>query len=118
MLFIEIWGNRRSYNGGEYLYYHTGLDLCGQIGDPVYAAASGVVVFAVYCPFVRKATLINHGLGNYTAYVHQSEILVSVGEHVEKGQLIGRVGNTGRVEGPHFILKSSLGVSKRTHLTG
>ena len=39
-------GNRRSYNGGEYLYFHTGLDFCGQVGDPIYAAAPGTVVFA------------------------------------------------------------------------
>jgi murein DD-endopeptidase MepM/ murein hydrolase activator NlpD len=102
-------GNRRSYNGGEYLYYHTGLDFCGQIGDPVYAAASGVVVFAGALTVRGNATMIDHGLGIYTAYMHQSEILVSVGEHVEKGQLIGRVGNTGRVEGPHLHFEVIVG---------
>jgi murein DD-endopeptidase MepM/ murein hydrolase activator NlpD len=95
-------GNRRSYNGGEYLYFHTGLDFCGQVGDPVYAAASGIVVFADSLTVRGKATMIDHGWGIYTAYMHQSEILVSVGEYVEKGQLIGMVGNTGRVEGPHL----------------
>ena len=102
-------GNRRSYNGGEYLYYHTGLDLCGQIGDPIYAAASGVVVFADSLTVRGKATMIDHGQGVYTAYMHQSEILVTVGEHVEKGQLIGRVGNTGRVEGPHLHFEVIVG---------
>jgi len=102
-------GNRRSYNGGEYLYFHTGLDFCGQIGDPIYAAASGVVVFAGSLTVRGNATMIDHGLGIYTAYMHQSEILVSVGEHVEKGQLIGRVGNTGRVEGPHLHFEVIVG---------
>jgi murein DD-endopeptidase MepM/ murein hydrolase activator NlpD len=102
-------GNRRSYNGGEYLYFHTGLDFCGQIGDPIYAAASGIVVFADSLIVRGKATMIDHGLGIYTAYMHQSEILVSVGEHVEKGQLIGRVGNTGRVEGPHLHFEVIVG---------
>ena len=53
--------------------------------------------------------MIDHGWGIYTAYMHQSEILVSVGEHVEKGQLIGRVGNTGRVEGPHLHFEVIVG---------
>jgi len=102
-------GNRRSYNGGEYLFFHTGLDFCGQVGDPIYAAASGVVVFAGSLIVRGNATMIDHGLGIYTAYMHQSEILVSVGEHVEKGQLIGRVGNTGRVEGPHLHFEVIVG---------
>jgi len=102
-------GNRRSYNGGEYLYFHTGLDFCGQVGDPIYAAASGVVVFADTLTVRGKATMIDHGWGIYTAYMHQSEIFVSVGEHVEKGQLIGLVGNTGRVEGPHLHFEVLVG---------
>jgi murein DD-endopeptidase MepM/ murein hydrolase activator NlpD len=102
-------GNRRSYNGGEYLYFHTGLDFCGQVGHPIYAAASGVVVFADSLTVRGKATMIDHGWGIYTAYMHQSEILVSVGEHVEKGQLIGTVGNTGRVEGPHLHFEVLVG---------
>jgi len=95
-------GSRRSYNGSDYIYFHTGLDFCGQIGDPIYAAAAGVVVFAGPLIVRGNATMIDHGWGVYTAYMHQSEILVQVGERVEQGQLIGRVGNTGRVEGPHL----------------
>jgi murein DD-endopeptidase MepM/ murein hydrolase activator NlpD len=102
-------GNRRSYNGGEYLYFHTGLDFCGQVGHPIYAAASGVVVFADSLTVRGKATMIDHGWGIYTAYMHQSEIFVSVGDHVEKGQLIGAVGNTGRVEGPHLHFEVLVG---------
>ena len=102
-------GNRRSYNGGEYLYFHTGLDFCGQVGDPIYAAASGVVVFADTLTVRGKATMIDHGWGVYTAYMHQSKIYVSVGEHVDKGQLIGLVGNTGRVEGPHLHFEVLVG---------
>ncbi len=102
-------GNRRSYNGGEYLYYHTGLDFCGQVGDPIYAAAAGTVVFADSMTVRGKATMIDHGWGVYTAYMHQSEILVTVGEDVEKGQLIGLVGNTGRVEGPHLHFEVIVG---------
>ena len=102
-------GNRRSYNGGEYLYFHTGLDLCGQVGDPVYAAAPGTVVFTGSLTVRGNATMIDHGWGVYTAYMHQSEILVSEGDHVEEGQLIGKVGNTGRVEGPHLHFEVIVG---------
>lgn len=102
-------GSRRSYNGSDYIYYHTGLDYCGQIGDPIYAAAAGVVVFAGPLTVRGNATMIDHGWGVFTAYMHQSEILVNVGDHVEQGQLIGKVGNTGRVEGPHLHFEVLVG---------
>jgi murein DD-endopeptidase MepM/ murein hydrolase activator NlpD len=100
--YASRFGSRRSYNGSDYKYYHTGLDYCGQIGDPIYAAAPGVVVFAGPLTVRGNATMIDHGLGVFTGYMHQSEILVKVGDRVEQGQLIGRVGSTGRVEGPHL----------------
>src|SRR4030066_387714 len=87
----------------------TRLYFCGQVGDPIYAAASGVVVFADTLTVRGKATMIDHGWGVYTAYMHQSKIYVSVGEHVDKGQLIGLVGNTGRVEGPHLHFEVLVG---------
>lgn len=102
-------GSRRSYNGSEYIYFHTGLDFCGQVGDPVYAAASGIVVFTGPLTVRGNATMIDHGWGVYTAYMHQSEILVNVGDRVEEGQLIGRVGRTGRAEGPHLHFEVLVG---------
>ncbi len=95
-------GNRRSYNGSPYNYYHTGLDIVGKIGADILAPAPGVVVFAGPLTVRGNATVIDHGWGVYSAYLHQSEILVQVGERVETGQVIGRVGNSGRVEGPHL----------------
>jgi len=102
-------GSRRSYNGSDYIYFHTGIDYGGQIGHPIYAAATGVVVFAGPLTVRGNATMIDHGWGVYTAYMHQSEILVKVGDHVEQGQLIGRVGNTGRVVGPHLHFEVLVG---------
>jgi len=107
--YASRFGSRRSYNGSEYRYFHTGLDYCGQIGDPIYAAAAGVVVFAGPLTVRGNATMIDHGWGIFTAYMHQSEILVNVGDRVEQGQLIGRVGNTGRVEGPHLHFEVLVG---------
>lgn len=107
--YTSQFGRRRSYNGSDYIYFHTGLDYCGQIGDPIYAAAAGVVVFAGPLTVRGNATMIDHGWGIYSAYMHQSEILVNVGDHVEQGQLIGRVGNTGRVEGPHLHFEVLVG---------
>ncbi len=98
----SLFGNRRSYNGSAYTYFHTGLDFCGQIGVDIYAAAAGVVVAVEELTVRGNATVIDHGWGVYTAYAHQSEILVETGQKVEAGQLIGKIGSTGRVTGPHL----------------
>jgi murein DD-endopeptidase MepM/ murein hydrolase activator NlpD len=102
----ECWtsryGNRRSYNGSPYAYFHTGLDIAGGTGTEIFAPAAGVVIFAGPLTVRGNATMINHGWGVYTGYMHQSEILVKAGDRVKPGQLIGRVGGTGRVEGPHL----------------
>lgn len=95
-------GNRRSYNGSPYAYFHTGLDVVGKTGTEIYAPADGVVVFAGPLTVRGNATMIDHGLGIYTGYMHQSEIFVEPGEKVKAGQLIGLVGGTGRVQGPHL----------------
>ena len=102
-------GTRRSYNGSPFNYVHTGQDFCGQEGNPIYAAAAGVVVYTGHLTVRGNATMIDHGWGVYSAYMHQSEILVNVGDRVEQGQLIGRVGRTGRVEGPHLHFEVIVG---------
>ena len=98
----SMYGNRRSYNGGPYNAFHTGLDIAGGSGTRIYAPAAGVVVFAGPLTVRGNATVIDHGWGVYTAYMHQSDLKVSVGDRVEPGEVIGIVGGTGRVEGPHL----------------
>ena len=102
----ECWtsrfGNRRSYNGSAYTFFHTGLDIAGGTGTQIFAPARGRVVFAGPLTVRGNATMIDHGWGVYTGYMHQSEILVKVGDLVEPGDVIGLVGGTGRVEGPHL----------------
>ncbi len=61
-----------------------------------------MVVFAGPLTVRGNATYIDHGWGVYTGYLHQSQLLVQAGDRVETGQLIGMVGNTGRVTGPHL----------------
>jgi murein DD-endopeptidase MepM/ murein hydrolase activator NlpD len=95
-------GRLRSYNGSDFIYFHAGLDYCGSTSTPIYAAADGVVVFTGALTVRGNATIIDHGLGVYTGYWHQSEIKVKVGDHVTAGQIIGMVGATGRVTGPHL----------------
>jgi murein DD-endopeptidase MepM/ murein hydrolase activator NlpD len=95
-------GNRRSYNGSAYSYFHTGLDIAGGIGTEIFAPASGKVIFVGPLTVRGNATVIDHGWGVYSGYMHQSEIYVKPGDLVQAGQVIGLVGGTGRVEGPHL----------------
>jgi murein DD-endopeptidase MepM/ murein hydrolase activator NlpD len=100
--FPSRFGSRRNYNGTGYNYYHAGLDFYGGMGTAITAPASGRVVLAEALTVRGKTTILDHGWGVYSAYLHQSEILVSPGDVVEQGQTIGRVGATGRVTGPHL----------------
>ena len=94
-------GQKRVFNG-ELQSRHTGIDLRGQVGKPVHAAGRGRVVLAGDFYFSGNGIFLDHGLGVYTGYFHLSEILVSEGDLVEGGTLIGRAGATGRVTGPHL----------------
>ncbi len=94
-------GQRRLFNN-ELRSRHTGLDIDGDTGDPVYAANSGRVAMSADLFYNGGAVFIDHGLGLYTGYFHLSKREVDLGQHVKKGQIIGRVGATGRVTGPHL----------------
>jgi murein DD-endopeptidase MepM/ murein hydrolase activator NlpD len=98
----SIFGVRRIYNGGQFTSYHGGLDfgVCANLN--IYAPAAGTVVFTGPLTATGNATFIDHGQGIYTGYGHQAEIKVKAGDHVEPGQLIGIIGATGRVTGPHL----------------
>jgi murein DD-endopeptidase MepM/ murein hydrolase activator NlpD len=105
----STFGRLRSYNGSDYIYFHSGIDFCGNETTPVYAAADGVVVFTGLLTVRGNATIIDHGQGVYTGYWHQSQILVNVGDRVTVGQQIGVVGATGRVTGPHLHFEVFVG---------
>lgn len=95
------YGQRRLFNR-QLRSRHTGLDIRGRTGDPVYASNSGRVILARDLFYTGNAVYIDHGLGIVTGYFHLSKHEVTEGQWVEKGQLIGRVGATGRVTGPHL----------------
>ena len=107
--FTSWFGDRRSYNGSAYEYFHSGLDFCTGSGPNILAAAAGKVVFAGPLTVRGNATMIDHGWGVYTAYMHQSEQFVQVGDTVEAGQVIGISGGTGRAQGPHLHFEVLVG---------
>ncbi len=81
---------------------HTGLDIAAAPGTPVYAPADGVVSFAGYDGGYGKLISIDHGYGVVTRYGHNSEVYVTVGQKLKRGDLISAVGNTGRSTASHL----------------
>ncbi len=104
--FTSRYGTRRTYKVTnstiEVPGFHSGLDFCGGEGLQIFAPAAGKVVFAAPLTVRGNATIIDHGLGVYSGFWHQSEQFVNVGDTVEQGQVIGLVGGTGRVTGAHL----------------
>jgi murein DD-endopeptidase MepM/ murein hydrolase activator NlpD len=104
--FTSRYGTRRTYkvvnSETEIPGFHSGLDFCGGEGLQIFAPAAGKVVFAAPLTVRGNATIIDHGWGVYSGFWHQSQLLVNVGDMVEPGQVIGIVGGTGRVTGPHL----------------
>lgn len=97
----DSFGTRRTYNG-TLAGVHNGMDFRAHTGTPIHASNSGVVVLARKLYFEGNCVAIDHGLGLYTISMHLSHIDVHEGEQVEKGQLLGLSGATGRVTGPHL----------------
>ena len=94
-------GHRRVFNG-EPRAPHSGADLSASTGTEIYASNTGRVVLAKDFFFNGNAVFVDHGLGVYTMYLHLSEILVEVGDVVQRGEIVGLAGATGRVTGPHL----------------
>ncbi|NKB22222.1 MAG: peptidoglycan DD-metalloendopeptidase family protein [Alphaproteobacteria bacterium] len=97
-----VYGSQRILNGKPRAP-HLGVDVAAPTGSPVVAASDGVVSLTHEAMFFTGKTIqIDHGIGVGTIYIHLSEVLVKKGQRVRKGQLIGRIGKTGRATGPHL----------------
>lgn len=83
---------------------HKGTDIEAPLGTPIYAMNQGFIRFTDDLRNYGKTIVIDHGLGLQTVYMHLSEIIVTNGQKVEKGDLIGKSGDTGYVLGPHLHL--------------
>lgn len=95
-------GGRRNPFGGAGYEYHEGQDIEAQTGTPVSATANGTVLCAGWQNGYGQVVYIDHGNGLQTRYGHLSQINVSVGQIISRGDVIGLSGSTGRSTGPHL----------------
>ena len=94
-------GDLRLFNGKKQSQ-HFGSDVNGETGDPIFASNAGEVVMVRECFGSGGTVLIHHGGRLFTSYFHMSAFDVKVGQHVLRGQPLGKVGSSGRVTGPHL----------------
>jgi len=99
--FSSGFGWRRNPIGRRWRF-HAGIDLAGDRGDPIHAAAQGKVVAATWSGGYGRHLMVDHGFGIVTLYAHCRKLLVEEGDHVRRGQKIALMGSTGRSTGPHL----------------
>jgi murein DD-endopeptidase MepM/ murein hydrolase activator NlpD len=88
---------------------HTGVDIDAAYGSSIVAAQAGTVTLAGWKNGYGNTVIIDHGHGISTLYGHQSRLAVRTGQHVDQGQLIGKVGATGHVTAPHLHYEVLIG---------
>ncbi len=98
----STYGWRDSPFGGKTRSFHNGIDIASDVGADVVAAADGRVVFSGYQPVYGRTIIIEHAYNFKTKYGHNSALLVELGDTVKKGDVIAKVGSTGRSTGPHL----------------
>ena len=96
----SYFGGRKS-PGGIGSTNHKGIDIAGRYGTPIYAADGGTVTYSGWMGGYGYTVRVDHGKGKVTYYAHNSSLLVSVGQHVYKGQQIAKMGSTGNSTGNH-----------------
>ena len=107
-LISGVYGSQRILNG-EPRRPHYGIDIAGKSGDLIVAPADGIVTLVQIDNFFSGQTLIlDHGYRLSSSFLHLSEINVSEGQVVKKGEVIGRMGSTGRSTGPHLDWRINL----------
>jgi len=96
-----IFGTKRFYNGVEG-NYHNGFDIAADTGTPIVAPSSGKITLTGNFFYNGKSIILDHGRGLKSIMIHLDEILVEENQYVEKGQIIGKVGTTGKSTGAHL----------------
>ena len=100
------WGSQRILNGTP-ARPHYGIDMAAPTGTEIHAPAPGLVTMAYPdMHYEGGITFLDHGQGLITVYLHQSRLLVETGQRVSRGQVIGRVGSSGRATGPHLCWRA------------
>lgn len=97
----SVYGTKRVYNG-EKIGQHLGIDFRAAIGEPVPSTNSGKVVYSGDLFYTGQTVIIDHGLDIFSVYGHLSKTNVVAGQFVERGEVIGLSGNSGRTSGPHL----------------
>jgi len=98
----DVYGYRKNPFTNRGSEFHKGVDFAGDTGTPIKATGNGVVVFAGWQSGYGNVLIISHGYGITTLYGHNSKLLVKKGEKVKKGQIVCKMGNTGRSTGSHL----------------
>ncbi len=96
-----VYGSQRILNG-QPSTPHFGVDIGAPLGSPVHVPVGGTVILAEELYLTGNTIIIDHGLGVNSTYAHLSSMAVKVGDRVERGQEIGKIGATGRATGPHL----------------
>lgn len=112
-------GIRRNPFGGYAYETHEGTDFVGPYGTPIFATADGVVERADYHGGYGNTVTLKHGYGYETLYAHMSKLAVEAGDKVQRGDVVGYLGNTGRSSGPHLhygIYYQGKAVNPRNHM--
>ncbi len=112
-------GLRSNPFGGRGYEMHEGLDFAGPVGKPILATAEGIVVNAEYNSGYGNHVKIDHGYSYETLYAHLSELEVKLGDRIQRGDVVGYLGSTGRSSGPHLhysIYRNGQAVNPRYYL--
>lgn len=96
------YGYRKNPFTGRGSEFHKGVDIAAKLGTQVVATADGIITYAAWKSGYGNMVIISHGYGFNTVYAHNSSIVAKVGEKVKRGQVISKVGSTGRSTAPHL----------------
>jgi len=107
-----LWPTSASRITQYFSWRHPGVDIAGPISNDIYAAAAGTVIFSGWQRGYGNTIIVDHGDGKKTRYAHASKLFVSAGESVSRGEVIAKVGSTGRSTGPHLHFEVYVGKSR------